>query len=71
MNSFPRAERINADRVNRHKKARRGETGVALTCVAVIISIYAYTIFAMKQEEFLDDFEMPDPLEEKDQETSS
>ena len=36
------------------------------TCMAIAISIYAYTIFAMKQETFLDDFEMPDPLLEEE-----
>ncbi len=29
------------------------------------MSIYAYTIYAIKQERFLDDFDMPDPLEEQ------
>jgi len=40
------------------------------TCMGIAISIYAYTIFAMKQETFLDDFEMPDPLlgEERNEE---
>ena len=35
---------------------------VGMTCLGIAIGIYAYTIFAMKQETFLDDFEMPDPL---------
>ncbi len=36
------------------------------TCIAIAISIYAYTIYAIKQERFLDDFEMPDPLAESE-----
>ena len=39
---------------------------IGCTCIAIAISIYAYTIFAMKQETFLDDFDMPDPLLEED-----
>ena len=30
------------------------------------IAIYGYTIYAIKQERFLDDFEMPDPLDESE-----
>ena len=71
MDMINKAEKLNADRASRHRQARRGESSIALGCVVVILSIYSYTIFAMKQEEFLDDFEMPDPLEEKEQETSS
>ena len=32
--------------------------------LATAIGIYMYTIFAIQQEKFLDDFDMPDPLEE-------
>ena len=39
---------------------------IAGTCLCIAISIYAYTIYAMKQETFLDDFEMPDPLAEEE-----
>ena len=31
------------------------------------IGIYLYTIFAIKQETFLDDFEMPNPLPDEDE----
>ena len=34
--------------------------------LATAIGIYMYTIFAIQQEKFLDDFDMPDPLEEAD-----
>ena len=34
------------------------------SCFAIAISIYAYTMYAIKQEKFLDDFDMPDPLAE-------
>ena len=39
---------------------------IGWTCITIAISIYAYTIFAMKQETFLDDFDMPDPLLEEE-----
>lgn len=64
MDFVRRAERLNADRAVRHKKTRRGDWTVAITCVAIAVSIYVYTIYAIKQESFLDDFEMPpDPVE--------
>jgi len=37
---------------------------IGLTCLGIAGGIYGYTMYAMKQEQFLDDFEMPDPLEE-------
>ena len=52
MDFVRRAERINADRVVRHKKTRRGDWTVAGGCVAVALSIYVYTIYAIKQESF-------------------
>ena len=33
-------------------------------CFTVAITIYGYTMYAIKQERFLDDFDMPDPLSE-------
>ena len=42
---------------------------MAAICFSAIIAIYSYTIFAIKQETFLDDFEMPDPMEDKNTST--
>ena len=49
-----------------HILFRRKDVRVAIVCFAAIISIYSYTIYAIRQETFLDDFEMPDPMDDKD-----
>ena len=63
-----KAESKNKERASRHIFYRRKDWMIGGTCMAIAISIYAYTIFAMKQETFLDDFEMPDPLLEEERE---
>jgi hypothetical protein len=32
-----------------------------ITCLAIAISVYFYTMYAVKQEVFLDDFDLPEP----------
>jgi len=59
-----KAERSNATRAAKHVKFRKKDWIIAGACVGLAVGIYAYTIYAMKQEKFLDDFDMPDPLEE-------
>ena len=54
------------DNLNFYLYFRRKDWMIAGTCLGIAISIYAYTIYAMKQETFLDDFEMPDPLAEEE-----
>lgn len=66
MNFVKKAERTNSERADRHIKFRRRDWQIAGFCFFLIAAIYSYTIFAIKQETFLDDFDMPDPLEEKD-----
>ena len=61
-----KAELRNKDRASTHVFYRRKDWLIGITCMTIAISIYAYTIFAMKQETFLDDFEMPDPLQEEE-----
>ena len=61
-----KAEKQNAQRAKKHVKYRRTDWIIGGTCIGMAIGIYGYTIYAMKQERFLDDFEMPDPLEEED-----
>jgi len=34
------------------------------SCFTIALTIYGYTMYAIKQEKFLDDFDMPDPLAE-------
>jgi len=61
-----KAEMRNKERAKRHVFYRKKDWMIGMTCITIAISIYAYTIFAMKQETFLDDFEMPDPLLEEE-----
>ena len=61
-----KAEKQNKQRAKRHVSFRRTDWIVAGTCLTLAVGIYGYTIYAMKQEQFLDDFEMPDPLEEEE-----
>lgn len=63
-----KAESRNKERAKKHVFYRKKDWVIGSTCIAIAISIYAYTIFAMKQETFLDDFEMPDPLGEEERE---
>lgn len=70
MDFVKKAERTNEERAKRHKYFRRGDFIIAGTCITIAIGIYAYTIYAIKQERFLDDFDMPDPLEEQAKKTS-
>lgn len=59
-----KAESRNKVRASRHVFYRKKDWVIGSVCICIALSIYAYTIFAMKQETFLDDFEMPDPLQE-------
>ncbi len=66
MDFVKKAERSNAERAVRHRFFRRSDWVIAGTCLAMVVGIYSYTIYAIKQEKFLDDFEMPDPLPESE-----
>lgn len=61
MTFVKKAEYRNADRAQKHRHFRKKDTITGLICLGIASSIYAYTIIAMKQEDFLDDFESPDP----------
>jgi len=63
-----KAEFRNADRAQKHRHFRKKDTISGLICLAIVVSIYSYTIIAVKQEDFLDDFEDPDPLADFDEE---
>ena len=67
MNIIRKAEEKTEERVAKYKKYRRTDLIVAGTCVSIALGIYAYTMFAIKQENFLDDFEVPNPLPEEDE----
>lgn len=58
-------EKQNLNRVAKLNKQRRGCRQTAFACTALAVGIYTYTIFAIKQEKFLDDFEQPKFVEKK------
>ena len=64
MDLVKKAEEMKLNHAEKHRQRRRKDWIVGGSCLAVAVGIYAFTIFSIKQEKFLDDFEMPDPLEE-------
>jgi len=68
MGFIRKAEKETLVKANKHKKFRKKDWTVGGICVGLILGIYSYTIFAMQQETFLDDFEVPNPLPEEDDE---
>jgi len=63
MNFIKKAEKRNKKRANLHRFFRRKDWMIASFCVFLVLSIYFYTIFAIKQEKFLDDFDMPEEID--------
>lgn len=53
-------ERKNLERANQFLKKRNQSRLVGGLLGAGVFGIYFYTMFAVKQEHFLDDFEMPE-----------
>ena len=68
MDFVRKAERQNLNRAIKHREFRTGDWTIAIICITLAVSIYSYTIYAIKQETFLDDFEMPDELAEAERE---
>lgn len=62
MRFVKKAEKMNAERAKEYSSSRRNTVIVGSLCVTIAASIYTYTIYAIKQETFLDDFDMPDPM---------
>lgn len=63
MDFVRKAEKRNKERAKMHRFFRRKDWMIAATCFAIVLGIYAYTIFAIQQEKFLDDFEMPEEID--------
>lgn len=59
LNYMKYIEQQNIERARRLKKVRRNNIFTALTLGAAVIGIYTYSILAVKQETFLDDFDEP------------
>lgn len=52
-------EKQNVERVLKLKKTRKNNLFVAAALGGTVLAIYGYSLFAVKQEKFLDDFELP------------
>lgn len=59
-------EKENLERVNKLKKVKRANLITAIALGAGVFSIYAYSMLAVKQETFLDDFDEPEIEPAKD-----
>lgn len=60
-----RVNRENQERVAKLKRIRRNNLITAGILGSLVVGIYGYTIYAVKQETFLDDFEPPATIIEK------
>lgn len=54
-----RIQRDNLERVAKLKRVRRNNLITGGILGGIVVAIYSYTIYAVKQETFLDDFEVP------------
>lgn len=50
-------------RMKKENKTKRQTMFFGIFLGLFVIGIYSYTMYALKQEKFLDDFELPDPVE--------
>ena len=56
--------KINARNVERYQQEKKLKLHYRITGALLIsfaLSVYAYTMFAIRQEKFLDDFDVPEP----------
>lgn len=60
-----RMEEQNLQRAIKVHKYRKANNRTAIALGLGVIGIYAYTIYSVKQEKFLDDFEVPEKTIEK------
>lgn len=68
MGLIRKAEKEAVTKAQKHVKYRKKDWYIGGFCFAAIAAIYFYTFFAMRQETFLDDFDVPNPLPEEDEE---
>jgi len=59
MNIMKRFEKQNAERVSSLLKSNRRNTVTGLAITGFVLSVYGYTMFAVKQESILDDLDAP------------
>lgn len=60
-----RLEEQNLQRATKVQAYRKANNRTAIVLALGVVGIYAYTIYSVKQEKFLDDFEMPEKTIEK------
>lgn len=60
-----RLEEQNFQRAINVQKYRKANSRTAIGLTLGVIGIYVYTIYSVKQEKFLDDFEVPEKTIEK------
>ncbi|XP_020291715.1 cytochrome c oxidase assembly factor 3, mitochondrial [Pseudomyrmex gracilis] len=60
-----RLEEQNRQRASRVLRYRRANNITAITLGLTVIGIYSYTIYSVKQEKFLDDFEIPEKVKKE------
>ncbi|XP_072753676.1 cytochrome c oxidase assembly factor 3, mitochondrial-like [Anoplolepis gracilipes] len=60
-----RLESQNLERAKRVQGYRKSNNRLAFALTLGVIGIYSYTIYSVKQEKFLDDFEEPEKIIEK------
>merc|ERR1712034_221924 len=63
MDFVRKAEKRNKERAKLHRFFRRKDWMIATFCFSLVAGIYSYTIFAIQQEKFLDDFDMPEEID--------
>jgi len=51
----------NTERFTIQQRLRRHYNVTGLILTSFVLSIYAYTLYSIKQEKFLDDFDVPEP----------
>lgn len=72
MDSLPKAQQMyvkkmiekNNERWEKDRKLRKHYNISAVILFSIVFSIYFYSMYAVKQEKFLDDFETPQPPDE-------
>lgn len=55
-------EEENLKRAKQLKNIRVRNRWIGLGCAAAVLGIYSYTIYSIKQEKFLDDFDEPEKV---------
>lgn len=62
LNFMKLIEQQNLERVAKLERIRRRNAWTGLGLGALVLGIYGYSMFAVKQEKFLDDFDEPEKV---------